>query len=108
MKSLKDPRSWPGRATLFFSPSFHSSLSRSRSRHKSLFAPLGPSAQRDSSPRRQGLWSLARSLEGLQFSFPDKTEGLGVGESPQVESPWFILHLTKCTGRFDQTGMERP
>lgn len=54
---------------------------------------------------RQGLWSLAHSLEGAWCSFPDKTEGWGI---TPVEGLWFILHPTKCTGRFDRTGMERP
>lgn len=43
------PAPLAGLATLFSSPSFHNSLRRSRSRHKSLFAPLGPLAQSDSS-----------------------------------------------------------
>lgn len=72
-KSLKDPRSWPGLATLFFSPNFHTSLNqKSLKTQKPVLHPL--TAQRFNrynsslvthSPRQQGLWSLARSLEGL-------------------------------------------
>lgn len=57
-----------GLATLFFSPDFHTSLHKSRSRHKSLFAttPPAPSVPRFKataawlhSPWWQGLWYLA-------------------------------------------------
>lgn len=64
-----------GLATLF-SPDFHTSLHRSRSRHKkACLPPLLPPAQSRVSKQqqpgytahdgRQGLWSLARSLERL-------------------------------------------